>query len=121
MELFSHCFDSHLSEGLSQWFGESEGNSGLGFRCVDLVTKVWFLLNLLQQTEGVPQSTTGSQTPFLRVEKHAALLTTSNLMKCFFIRSPMRFSFKIWDFTPNAQILKFISHFKEACGKQEVL
>lgn len=79
---------------------------------MDLVRKTWFVFYPLHQIVGLPQDTIESQALFLESGETYSSTTTSNLMKGFFIRSPMRFSFKIWDLTPNAQILKLIRHFQ---------
>ena len=63
------------SAGLSQWFEENEGHtfwsvipvSGPGYKGLDY--------NYFpQRIEGVTQGITGSQTLFLRLEKHTAVL-----------------------------------------------
>lgn len=80
---------------------------------VALVTKVWFVLNPLFRPRDASECNWKPKSFFEGGETDSCTMT-SDLMKRFFIRSPMRFSFKLWGFTPNAQILKLISHFSKS-------
>lgn len=104
-----------LIEGISQCFGENERNifqnevpmRGPGYAWT------WFCLYLTTsiRLRDAPRYS-WEPNSFLEGGETYSSRSTSDPMKWFFLRSPMRFSFKIWDFTPNAQILKFISHFQ---------